>query len=75
MATQPGVAATMFGALAAAGINIEMISTSEISISCLVARERVDVAVRAVHAAFGLGAGEAAADEPAPRAKFEIDTQ
>lgn len=68
MATQPGVAATMFGALAGAGINIEMISTSEISISCLVARERVDDAVRAVHAAFGLGAGEAAADEPAPRA-------
>ncbi|HEY8416168.1 MAG TPA: aspartate kinase [Thermaerobacter sp.] len=55
MATRPGVASTMFGALAAAGINIEMISTSEISISCLVARERVDDAVRAVHSAFRLG--------------------
>ncbi|PZN12059.1 MAG: aspartate kinase [Bacillota bacterium] len=55
MATRPGVASTMFGALAAAGINIEMISTSEISISCLVARDRVDDAVRAVHAAFHLG--------------------
>ncbi|HEY8395101.1 MAG TPA: ACT domain-containing protein, partial [Thermaerobacter sp.] len=60
MATRPGVASTMFGALAGAGINIEMISTSEISISCLVARDRVDDAVRAVHAAFGLGQASSA---------------
>jgi aspartate kinase len=58
MATRPGVAARMFGALAAAGVNIEMISTSEIKISCLVRAERLEEAVRAVHRAFGLGAAE-----------------
>lgn len=55
MASNPGVAAGMFAALAAAGVNIEMISTSEIKISCLLRREVVDTAVRAVHDAFGLG--------------------
>jgi aspartate kinase len=56
MASNPGVAATMFGALAAAGINIEMISTSEIKISCVVPAEDVQKAVRAVHRAFNLDA-------------------
>lgn len=55
MASNPGVAAGMFAALAGAGVNIEMISTSEIKISCLLRRGAVDTAVRAVHAAFGLG--------------------
>ncbi len=55
MAANPGVAATLFGALAREGINIEMISTSEIKISCLLRREVVDTAVRAVHDAFNLG--------------------
>ncbi len=55
MASNPGVAAGMFAALADAGVNIEMISTSEIKISCLLRREVVDTAVRAVHDAFNLG--------------------
>src|SRR5438093_8837144 len=50
----PGYAARMFGALADAGINIEMISTSEIRITCLIAEDQVDAAVRALHAAFEL---------------------
>jgi aspartate kinase len=56
MVTRPGVAATMFGALAEAAINIEAITTSEIKISCLIRAADVEAAVRAVHAAFGLGA-------------------
>ncbi len=54
MASNPGVAAKVFGALAAAGINIQMISTSEIKISCVVSAEEVQNAVRAVHSAFNL---------------------
>ena len=50
-----GVAGTMFSALARAGINIQNISTSEIRISCTVARQDADKALQAVHAAFGLG--------------------
>ena len=57
MASNPGVAAAMFAALADAGVNIDMISTSEIKISCLVRREHVDKAVRAVHTAFALAEG------------------
>jgi aspartate kinase len=44
----------MFDALAEEGINIEMISTSPIRISCVVRRDDADRAVRAVHARFGL---------------------
>ncbi|MEX0591869.1 MAG: aspartate kinase [Nitriliruptoraceae bacterium] len=55
MKTHPGVAATMFAALSAAGVNIEMISTSTIRVSVVVARDQVETAVQAVHAAFGLG--------------------
>ncbi len=62
MASNPGVAARMFAALAEAGVNIEMISTSEIKISCLLRREVVDTAVRAVHDAFDLGRGAAVPD-------------
>ena len=54
MASHPGVAARMFSALSDAGVNIEMISTSEIKISCLVRAEHLEAGVRAVHAAFGL---------------------
>jgi aspartate kinase len=50
----PGIAAQMFRALAEAGINIEMISTSEIRITCLVARNQVDRGVRILHKAFEL---------------------
>jgi aspartate kinase len=68
MASRPGVAATMFGALSGAGINIEMITTSEIRISCVVRAADVDAAVRAVHAAFDLGRSGASG------AAAEIDT-
>jgi aspartate kinase len=50
----PGLAARMFRTLAGAGINIEMISTSEIRITCIVGRERVEQAVQALHQAFEL---------------------
>jgi len=55
MKTHPGVAAKMFGALSAAGVNIEMISTSTIRVSVVVSRDDVETAVQAVHAVFGLG--------------------
>ena len=54
MRSHPGVSATMFETLAAAGINIEMISTSSIRISCVVRAERVEEAVRILHEAFEL---------------------
>ena len=54
MRSHPGVSATMFEVLAAAGINIEMISTSSIRISCVVRADRVEEAVRILHAAFEL---------------------
>jgi aspartate kinase len=54
MATRPGVAGTMFRALAEKGINILMITTSEIKISVVVARELAQEALRAVHEAFDL---------------------
>jgi aspartate kinase len=55
MRSHPGVAATFFTALAQAGVNIEMISTSEIRVSVVCRDTDLDVAVRAVHAAFELG--------------------
>jgi aspartate kinase len=54
MKTHPGVAAEMFEVLAREGINIEMISTSSIRISCVVAAGDVERAVIALHGAFGL---------------------
>ncbi|HTX65018.1 MAG TPA: aspartate kinase [Opitutaceae bacterium] len=60
MKTHSGVAATLFQALAAKGINIELITTSEIKISIVIDAARADEAARAAHAAFGLeklGAG------------------
>jgi aspartate kinase len=50
----PGYAARMFGALADAGVNIEMITTSEIRITTMIAEDQVETAVRALHAAFEL---------------------
>ncbi len=58
MRSHPGVAARFFAALASAGVNIEMISTSEIRISVVVAEDQVDAAVTAAHAAFDLDATE-----------------
>jgi aspartate kinase len=56
MKSSPGVTAMMFETLSALGINIEMISTSSIRISCVVRADRVVEAVRALHTAFGLDA-------------------
>ena len=56
MATQTGVAEKMFRALAGAGINLQMITTSRIKISVLVARDQASEALRIVHEAFGLDA-------------------
>jgi aspartate kinase len=56
MRSHPGVAAQAFEALADAGIDIHLVSTSEIKIACVVPSERADDAVRALHASFGLGA-------------------
>lgn len=50
----PGYAARMFGALADHGINIEMITTSDIRITCVVRRDQIEGAVRALHRAFAL---------------------
>mgnify|MGYP005852418179 CR=1 FL=1 len=57
MITNPGVAATMFRALANEGINIEMISTSEIKVSCVIRAEDAQKAVMALHREFGLDKG------------------
>jgi len=54
MLGMPGIAGRMFRALADAGINIEMISTSEIRITCLVQRAQVMKGVRVLHKAFEL---------------------
>jgi aspartate kinase len=54
MKSHPGVAADMFDALASEGINIEMISTSPIRISCVVRKTDAERALRAVHARFGM---------------------
>lgn len=54
MKSNPGVAATMFETLAAEGINIEMISTSAIRISCVVREADIERSVQALHQAFGL---------------------
>ncbi len=58
MRSHPGITARFFSALAAAGVNIEMISTSEIRISVIVDEAQVEPAVRATHSAFDLDADE-----------------
>ena len=60
MRSHPGVTAKFFSALAAADVNIEMISTSEIRISVVVDQDDVDRAVVAAHTAFGLDSTEEA---------------
>jgi aspartate kinase len=57
MKTHPGVAALMFRSLADAGVNLDMISTSSIRISCVISSAQVEAAVRALHDAFGLAEG------------------
>ncbi|MEU4232711.1 aspartate kinase [Nonomuraea sp. NPDC026600] len=61
MRSHPGVTATFFAALADAGVNIEMISTSEIRISVIVEQDGVDAAVAAAHRAFDLDADQVSA--------------
>ncbi|GGN74171.1 aspartokinase [Actinoplanes lobatus] len=60
MRSHPGVAAEFFATIGAAGVNIEMISTSEIRVSVVCRDTDLDTAVRAVHAAFELGSNEEA---------------
>ena len=57
MRSHAGVAKTMFGALAERGVNIQVISTSEIKISVLIEAAYTELAVRALHAAYGLAEG------------------
>jgi aspartate kinase len=65
MRSHPGVAARVFDVLASEGINIDMISTSPIKISCVIARDSVERAVRALHDAFELsGPGTLDIEEP-----------
>ncbi len=58
MRSHPGVASKMFGAIASEGINIQMISTSEIRISVLIEEKYLELAVRTLHKAFGLDKSE-----------------
>ena len=65
MKSHPGVAAKVFTMLGDEGINIEMISTSPIKISCVIARDSVPHAVRALHSAFELRArARSSAEQP-----------
>ncbi len=57
MRSHAGIAKTMFETMAAKGINIQVISTSEIKISVLIAEEYTELALRALHTAYGLDAG------------------
>ncbi|MGH2987460.1 MAG: aspartate kinase [Solirubrobacterales bacterium] len=64
MRSHPGVAARVFSTLGENQINIEMISTSPIKISCVIASERVPDAVKAIHEAFDLGAEAVREEDP-----------
>jgi aspartate kinase len=65
MRSHPGVAAKVFRVLNDEGVNIEMISTSPIKISCVISRDRVEQAVQALHSAFELsGSGSIGVEEP-----------
>ena len=64
MRSHPGVAAKVFEVLGGEGINIEMISTSPIKISCVISADRVPDAVRALHTAFELGTDAVKAEDP-----------
>jgi aspartate kinase len=65
MRSHPGVAAKVFAVLAEEGVNIDMISTSPIKISCVIDRDRVASAVAALHSAFELsGEGTSAVEDP-----------
>ena len=63
MRSHAGIAAKMFALLSDEGINIEMISTSEIKISCVIEQKYGELAVRALHTGFGLDAEEDVQEE------------
>jgi aspartate kinase len=69
MRSHPGVAAKVFGVLAREGVNIEMISTSPIKISCVIDRDRVSHAVQALHSAFELAGEGTLGEEETYRAR------
>ena len=60
MIGRPGIAARMFKTLANLGINIKMISTSEVKISCLIDQNKTQEALEALHSVFGLDSSEIA---------------
>lgn len=65
MRTHPGVAAKVFAVLAREGVNIDMIATSPIKISCVIDRDRVEQAVQVLHSAFELsGPGTVGEEQP-----------
>lgn len=64
MRSHPGVAAKVFAVLGGEGINIEMISTSPIKISCVISADRVADAVKALHRAFSLGTDAVRPEDP-----------
>jgi aspartate kinase len=64
MRSHPGVAAKVFTTLGDLGVNIEMISTSPIKISCAIDAARVPAAVQALHQAFGLGSEDVRPEDP-----------
>ena len=64
MRSHPGVAARTFSVLGEAGVNIEMISTSPIKISCVIHEDQVEAAVRGLHTAFGLGEDAVRHEDP-----------
>jgi aspartate kinase len=69
MRSHPGVAAKVFAVLAREGVNIDMISTSPIKISCVIARDSVEPAVRALHSAFELAGADTVREEEPMRAR------
>lgn len=71
MKTHPGIAAKMFETLATNDINLQMISTSPIKISCVIPSAQVETAVRCLHDAFGLADGSALRDHPHATAPVE----
>jgi aspartate kinase len=73
MKSHPGVAHTTFKALGDAGVNIEMISTSPIKISCVVREENVATAVRELHTAFQLGADAVLPEDVAGDHRPKVD--
>ncbi len=71
MRSHSGIATTMFSILAEEGINIQMISTSEIKISVIVEEKYVELGVRALHKAFGLGSDFPPAAESGPQSEHQ----